>query len=71
MFGHLLAQGAGQLGGTFDGVHPLAVRGIGQNDGFGLCRKVSDIGHLKMAALFHTGQLCVGIGQCHGGGVDM
>ena len=24
-----------------------------------------------MAALFHTGQLCVGIGQCHGGGVDI
>ena len=71
MLGHLLAQSAGQLGGTLDGVHPLAVRGIGQNDGFGLCRKVSDIGHLKMAALFHTGQLCVGIGQCHGGGVDI
>ena len=68
---HLTAQGAGQLGRALNGAHALTVRGIRQHDGLLLCGKIRHIGHFKVAALFHTGQLGIGVGQRHGGGVDI
>ena len=68
---HLLAEGAGQLGGTLDGAHALAVRGVGQDDGLAFGGEIGHVGHLEVAALLHAGQLGVGVGQSHGGGVDV
>ena len=68
---HLPAQRAGQLCSTFNGAHALAIRGIRQHDGLLLCGKVGHISHFKVAALFHTGQLCIGVGQSHSGRVDI
>ena len=57
--------------GTLDGAHALAVRGVGQDDGLAFGGEIGHVGHLEVAALLHAGQLGVGVGQSHGGGVDV
>ena len=68
---HLPAKGPGQPGGPVDGAHPLAVGGVGQNDGLGAGGKVLHVRHLEMAALVDPCQPGVGPGQLDGGRVDV
>ena len=68
---HLLSQRACQLGSALNGAQTLAVGRVRQHDGLRLCGKGGNIRHLKVAAVLHTRQLGVGVGLCHGGGVDI
>ena len=68
---HLLPQRPSQFCRTLDDAQPLAVGRVGQDDGLASGRKIGHICHLEMAAFLNTGQLCVGVGQCDGGRVDV
>ena len=68
---HLLSQRARQLGSALNSAQTLTIRRVRQHDGLRLCGKGGNIGHFKVATVFHTGQLGVDVGLCHGGGVDI